>query len=119
MANSSKWKAVATWTPQKIPNGGDWRSRRLNKVPTEGETSAVRLPFEIYSETADCYGSKYTINLKHLVSGQEPRTPWTGYYATFNGAKLAISNMFGAWFKIELRGDKWKAIRLTCTELKV
>jgi hypothetical protein len=87
--------------PQEIPNGGDWRSQGLDKVPTEEETAAVRLPFEIYPETADCYKSKYTINLKHLVSGQEPGTPWTGYYATFNGAKLAISNMFGAWFEIE------------------
>jgi hypothetical protein len=27
--------------------------------------------------------------------------------------------MFGAWFKIERRGDKWQAIRLTRPELKV
>jgi hypothetical protein len=75
MANSSKQKAVATWTPQEIPNSGDWRSRGLDKVPTEEETAAVQLPFKIYPETADCYESKYTINLKHLVSGQEPGTP--------------------------------------------
>jgi len=59
------------------------------------------------------------INLKHLVFSQKPETPWTGYYATFNGAKLAISNMFGAWFEIERRGGKWQAIRLACIELKV
>jgi hypothetical protein len=39
------------------------------------------------------------------------------YYATFKGAKLAISNMFGAWFEIERRGNKWQAIRLARTEL--
>jgi hypothetical protein len=27
--------------------------------------------------------------------------------------------MFGAWFEIERRGDKWQAIRLARTELKV
>jgi hypothetical protein len=27
--------------------------------------------------------------------------------------------MFGAWFKIERRGNKWQAIRLVRTELKV
>jgi hypothetical protein len=52
MANSSKQKAVATWTPQEIPNSGDWRSRGLDKVPTEEETAAVQLPFKIYPETA-------------------------------------------------------------------
>jgi hypothetical protein len=83
------------------------------------ECNAVQLLFEIYPETTNCYEAKYTVNLKHLVAGQEPRTPWTSYYATFNGAKLAIFNMFGAWFEIEQQGDKWQAIRLACTELKV
>jgi hypothetical protein len=119
MAETSKRKAVATWTPQEIPNGGDWRSRGLDRVPTESACEAVQLPFEIYPETADCYDMKFTINLKHLVTGQEPGTPWTGYYATLNGAKLAVSNMFGAWFEIERRGDKWQAIRLARTELKL
>jgi len=88
----------------------------IKSLPT---CNAIRLPFEIYPETADCYNSKHTVNLKHLVAGQESGTPWTGYYATLNGAKLAISNMFGAWFEIEQQGDKWKVIRLACTELKV
>jgi len=119
MAKSSKRKAAATWTPQNIPNSGDWRSRGLEKVPTEAECDALRLPFAIYPETVDCYDSKYTINLKHLVARQEPGTPWTGYYATFNSAKLAVSNMFGAWFEIERQVKTWQVIRLACTELKV
>jgi hypothetical protein len=101
MAKMSKRKAVANWTPQEIPKDGDWRSRGLERVPTETECDAIRLPFEIYPETTDCYEAKYTVNLRHLVTGQEPGTPWTGYYTTFNGAKLAVSNMFGAWFEIE------------------
>jgi hypothetical protein len=68
---------------------------------------------------ADCYHAKVTINLRHLVSSQKPGTPWTGYYTTFKGAKLAISNMFGAWFEIERREDKWQAIRLARIELKL
>jgi hypothetical protein len=119
MAESLKQEAAATWTPQDIPSSSDWRSRGLEKVPTEAECDALRLPFAIYPETVDCYDSKYTTNLKHLVAGQEPGTPWTGYYATFNGAKLAVSNMFGAWFEIERRDETWQAIRLTHTELKV
>jgi len=30
----------------------------------------------------------------------------------FKGAKLAVSNMFGAWFEIKRRGNKWQAFRL-------
>jgi hypothetical protein len=119
MAESLKRKAAQTWTPQEIPNGGNWRSRGLDKVPTKEECSAVRLPFKIYPESADCYDTKFTIHLKHLVTGQEPGTPWTGYYATLKEAKLAVSNMFGAWFKIERRGNKWQAVRLARTELKL
>ena len=62
---------------------------------------------------------KYILNLRHLVSGQELGTPWTGYYTTFKGAKLAVSNMFGAWFEIERRDAKWQAVRLACMELKL
>ena len=40
-----------------------------------------------------------------------------GYYATFKGAKLAVSNMFGAWFEIERRNNKWQAIRLAHVDL--
>jgi len=119
MAETSKGKTTATWTPQEIPRDGDWKSRGLDKVPTKEECAAVRLPFEIYPESVDCYSAKYTINLRHLVTGQESGTPWTGYYATFKGAKLAVSNMFGAWFEIERRGNKWQAVRLACTELKL
>jgi len=119
MAKTSKGKAVSTWTPQEIPKDSDWRSKGLDKVPTEDECSVVQLPFEIYPKMADCYHAKVTVNLRHLVAGQKPGTPWTGYYATFKRAKLAISNMFGAWFEIKRRGDKWQAVRLACTELKL
>jgi hypothetical protein len=119
MAETSKGKTTATWMPQEIPNGGDWKCRGLDKVPTEEECAAVRLPFEIYPEMVDCYSAKYTVNLRHLVTGQESGTPWTGYYANFKGAKLAVSNVFGAWFEIERRNDKWQAVRLARTELKL
>ena len=75
MAKSSKWKAAQIWTPQEIPNGGNWRSRRLDKVPTKDECNVVWLPFKIYPESMDCYDAKFTINLKHLVISQELGTP--------------------------------------------
>jgi len=79
----------------------------------------MQLPFEIYPETMDCYPSQYMINLRHLQSGQEAGVPWTGYYAMLKEAKLAVSNMFRAWFKIEQWGDKWAAIRLAHIKLNL
>jgi hypothetical protein len=75
MAETSKGKAVSTWTPQEIPKDGNWRSKGLSKVPTEDECAAIRLPFEIYPEMVDCYHAKVTMNLRHLVAGQELGTP--------------------------------------------
>jgi len=92
----AKPKGKSIWTPQEIPIGADWRSRGLNKEPNQLECATVWLPFEIYPETVDCYPSQNTINLRHLVSGQEAGVSWIGYYAMFNRAKLAVSNMFGA-----------------------
>jgi hypothetical protein len=121
MASTSTQKgkqAAGPRTPQEIPPGGDWRSRGLLEVPTEAAVAAVKLPFEIYPETADCYPSKYTVNLRHLQAGQE-QAPWTGYYATYKGAKLAVSSMFGAWFEIRKREDGWEAIRLARVALEL
>jgi len=41
MAESSKQKAVATWTPQEIPKDSDWRSRGLERVSTMEEYEAI------------------------------------------------------------------------------
>ena len=97
-------------TPQDIPENGDWRSRGLDKVPNMNECAALKLPFEIYPETADCYEPKFTANLKHLQAGQEG-APWTGYYATYRGAKLAVSNIFGVWFEIQKTESMWIAVQ--------
>ncbi len=31
---------------------------------------------------------------------REDNAPWTGYYAQFQGAKVAIENYQGVWFKV-------------------
>jgi len=43
--------------------------------------------------------------------------PWTGYYAVYKGAKLAVSNSFGVWFEIWKRENKWEAFRVARTNL--
>jgi hypothetical protein len=46
----------------------------------------------------------------HLQTGQE-QAPWTGYYAWYKGAKLAVSNCYSVWFKIQRCDNIWAAIR--------
>jgi len=68
-------------------------------VPTPEECTAVHLPIEIYPENKDYILAKNTRGLKWLMMPQELAL-WTGYYATFEGAKIAISSMFRVWFEI-------------------
>jgi hypothetical protein len=97
----------------------DWRLKNLTKIPTCKELAALRCPFEIsILEPQDYIPDEYTRNLKHLILGQDS-APWTGYYATYQGAKLAVSNLFGVWFKIELQGNKWAATCPTQESLKL
>ena len=43
--------------------------------------------------------------------------PWTGYYADYKGAKLAMSNSFRVWFKIQKRENLWEAFQVARTSL--
>jgi hypothetical protein len=73
----------------------DWRTKWLPRVPTCEELDALRCPFPIKAlEQRDCILETYTVNVRHLQTGQDG-APWTGYYATYKGAKLAVSNCYG------------------------
>jgi hypothetical protein len=54
----------------------------------------------------------------HLQAGQEG-APWTGYYALYKGAKLAVSNCYGIWFEIQCHDNIWAAIRPACIGLNL
>ena len=82
-----------------FPKNGDWRSRGFLTVPSEEDCVKLRLPFKIHPKDRDYIKREFTQNLQHLVAMQEG-APWTGYYAEYNGAKLAVSNSFGVWFEI-------------------
>jgi hypothetical protein len=97
----------------------DWRTKWLSKVPTCEELDALRCPFAIESlEQRDCIPERYTQNLMHLQTGQE-QAPWTGYYALYKGAKLAVSNCYGVWFEIQHRDNIWAAIHPTRVDLNL
>jgi len=100
----------------RFPKDGDWRSRGFLTVPSEESCSKLRLPFEIWPEDRDYIKKEFTQNLRHLVAMQEG-APWTGYYAVYKGAKLAVSNSFGVWFEIRKRESRWEAFRVARTSL--
>jgi hypothetical protein len=91
----------------------------LPKVPTCEELDMLRCPFAIESlEQRDCIPETYTQNLMHLQAGQE-QAPWIGYYALYQGAKLAVSNSYGVWFEIQCRDNIWAAICPACINLNL
>ena len=59
----------------------------------------------------DSVPATHTDNIKHLTAGQEG-APFTGYYATLNRAKIAITNCYGVWFEVHLRGLIFEAFRI-------
>jgi hypothetical protein len=80
----------------------DWRVKRLPdlKLPPKEQLSQQRCPFILKPEDHDSVPTTWTENLQFLVTGQD-NAPWTGYYATFNGAKMVVSNFLRIWFKIQ------------------
>ena len=79
----------------------DWRVKRLPnlKLPPKEQLSQQHCPFILEPEDRDSVPATWTENLQFLVTGQD-NAPWTGYYTTFNGAKMAVSNFLGIWFEI-------------------
>ena len=112
MAETSKHKNPIVEDERRhhhVPKGGDYRSRGFLTVPSPEDCAKLRCPFEIYPEDRDYVKKEFTENLRHLVARQE-HAPWTGYYATLDGAKLAVSNSFGVWFEIRRRDNTWETI---------
>jgi len=112
---------------QKTPEGlgipTDWHVCTINQ-PTEESLAVLNLPFETIPEEKDTVPAAFTARVCHLVGGQaiavivdgkevSEKAPFTAYYACFKGALLALSNMYGVWFKIRLRaGNKYECFHL-------
>jgi hypothetical protein len=104
---------------QAKSSSSDWRTKWLPKIPTCEELDTLRCPFAIESlEQRDCIPETYTQNLMHLQTRQE-QALWTGYYALYKGAKLAVSNCYGVWFEIQCRDNIWAVIHPTCVDLNL
>ena len=40
------------------------------------------------------------------------RSPWDGFYAPFRTARIAVTNIYGVWFELELQQNKFTAVRI-------
>ena len=64
----------------------DWRLCAIRDVPSTDHLRALELSMEVVPEQRDTVPAEYAVNTQFLVSGTSDGPPWTGYYATFNGA---------------------------------
>jgi len=90
-AGSSKGKGCAPT---------NWHLCTLLTVPTVEQISTLELPIEIIPEQRDTVPTEYTVNTQFLVSGTSDGPPWTGYFVNLPGARLAVTNVYGVWYKI-------------------
>jgi len=97
----------------------DWQLRAIADIPSITQLSALELPMEVIPEQKDTVPAANAVNTQFLISRTAEGPPWTGYYATFRGAQLAISNIYGIWCKIRHRGTGFEAHCLARAELSL
>ena len=85
-----------------------WRLRALDTIPTP------ECPFKVFPEPKDTVPARFTAGTRHLTSPQE-NAPWTGYYATLNGAEVAVTNAYGVWFEMR-KSEDYEAHRIARLE---
>ena len=97
----------------------DWRIRYLPKTDDISPEALgnLKCPFDMIPEPKDSIPAEFTENIQHLLSSQETRAPYTGYYARLNNALVSVSNVYGVWFEVCVRGDKFECFRLAQNEL--
>ena len=105
-------------TTEKKSRSKDWRIRYL---PESDNTSAealsvLKCPFWTIPEPKDSVPAEFTEKARHLQGGQNG-APYTGYYAMLNNALVSVSNVYGVWFEVRLRENKFECFRLARTEL--
>ena len=103
---------------EKKTRSRDWRIRYLpesDNISAEA-LSVLKCPFWTIPEPKDSVPAEFSEKTKHLLGGQNG-APYTGYYAMLNNALVSVSNVYGVWFEIRLRENKFECFRLARTEL--
>src|SRR5579863_611087 len=109
--NPAKGKGKAT-------SSGDWRTRFLDTVLTPESLGQLELPFEVIPEPKDTVPAQYAENVCHLLIGQY-NVLFTGYYAKYKEAWIAVTNVYGIWFKVQWYENKFWAHHMARTDLNL
>jgi hypothetical protein len=109
----------------KTPIARDWHYRAIDerneRHPTENEVNRIECPFELSPETTPNIPDPYNKNVLFEVSdpAKLDSPPWTGYYALYRGARVAVANYLGIWFEIKKREAIREAYRLARQTLQL
>jgi len=111
-----------TSTPRDIKGKSwskDWHICYLPETDdiTPEALSNLKCPFNTIPEPKDSVPAEFTENVWHLLSSQETGAPYTGYYTRLNNALVSVSNVYGIWFEVRVRGNKFECFRLAWNEL--
>jgi hypothetical protein len=109
-----------------IVRAKDWRLRVLhefkgdNVVPTLAALVKLKFPFDVTPETTVSIPDEYTKGVQFYENTTDPDlVPWTGYYATYHGARLAVTNVFSVWVEIKKTSEGWRAVRVVQAGIRV
>ena len=100
-------------TTEKKPRSRDWHIRYLpesDNISAEA-LSVLKCPFWTIPKPKDSVPAKFTEKVRHLQGGQNG-APYTGYYAMLNNALVSVSNVYGVWFEVRLRENKFECFQL-------
>ena len=101
----------------------EMKNKKVGAEPDHDNTSPealsiLKCPFNTISEPKDSVPAEFTEKVKYLQGGQNG-APYTGYYAMLNNALVSVSNIYGVWFEVRLRENKFKCFRLARSKLRL
>ena len=85
----------------------DWRIVRLQSLnlttPNPNGSLKIKLPFTV--NTLEVQPANYPLTTRVGVdykTSEKDLVPWDRFYVPFKKAKIAVTNVYGIWFELEL-----------------
>jgi len=113
-----------TLTPRDVKGKGWSKDWCICYLPESDDTSPealgnLKCPFNTIPELKDSIPAEFTENVWHLLSSQDTRAPYIGYYARLNNALVSVSNVYGIWFEVHVWENKFECFQLAQNELRL
>ena len=102
-----------TSTPRETKGKSQSKDWHIHYLPESDDTSPealgnLRCPFITIPKPKDSVPAEFTENIQHLLGSQDTGAPYTGYYARLNNALVSVSNIYGIWFEVCVRENKFE-----------